>query len=116
MNVNYSDFITIWSILCKILSKSCRHEFKCLKFHKKNDKIYTLFVHMPNERFIMTYPAPRHGLFAVFILVSLTLNLLFFVISNERQQKERYERSIQAEAVAIAEGCLHLLALTTALA
>ncbi|STY90878.1 Uncharacterised protein [Moraxella bovis] len=58
---------------------------------------------MPNERFIMTYPAPRHGLFAVFILVSLTLNLLFFVISAERQQKERYERSIQAEAVAIAE-------------
>lgn len=58
---------------------------------------------MPSERFVMTYPAPRHGLFAVFILASLSLNLLFFVISTERQLEERYERSTQAEAMSIAE-------------
>lgn len=51
----------------------------------------------------MTYTAPRHGLFAVFILASLTLNLLFFVISTEQQLEERYERSTQTQAVAIAE-------------
>lgn len=43
----------------------------------------------------MTFLAPRQGLFAVFILVSLCLHTLFFVLSQERENKDRYRASAE---------------------
>lgn len=46
----------------------------------------------------MTFLAPRQGLFAVIILVSLCLHTLFFVLSEERESKER-QRAMATLAV-----------------
>lgn len=51
----------------------------------------------------MTYFAPRQGLFAVIILASLVFHVLFFVISQEYEQKERQHATAQKEALLIAE-------------
>ncbi|MFA9486338.1 hypothetical protein LU276_02435 [Moraxella haemolytica] len=55
----------------------------------------------------MTFLAPRQGLFAVFILVSLCLHTLFFVLSEERESKDRYRISAEQS---IAELTLELKA------
>lgn len=52
---------------------------------------------------IMTYPAPRQGLFAIIILISLTLNLLFFVINAQKQLSTRFESTARKEAILLAE-------------
>lgn len=51
----------------------------------------------------MTYSAPRHGLFATIILISLTLNVLFFVLSSERQLTVRHELTAQKEALLLSQ-------------
>lgn len=51
----------------------------------------------------MTYFAPRQGLFAVIILVSLVLHVLFFVISQEYEQNKQQYATAQREALLIAE-------------
>lgn len=52
----------------------------------------------------MIYSAPRRGLFAIIILISLTLNVLFFVVHSERELNARDRLTAQREAILLAEG------------
>lgn len=52
---------------------------------------------------IMTYFAPRQGLFAVIILVSMSLHLLFFVVSQDYTQSKQQQAIAQHKATLIAE-------------
>lgn len=51
----------------------------------------------------MIYSAPRRGLFAIIILISLALNVLFFVIHSERELNARDKLTAQREASLLAE-------------
>lgn len=51
----------------------------------------------------MTYSAPRQGLFAIIILVSASLHLLFFVIGQEYKLTQQYQAVAQQEVVLLAE-------------
>lgn len=51
----------------------------------------------------MTYFAPRQGLFAVIMLVSMSLHLLFFVVSQDYAQSKEQQSLAQSHATLIAE-------------
>ena len=48
----------------------------------------------------MTFLAPRQGLFAAIILISLCLHTLFFVVSEEREIKDE-QRAVAEKSVAL---------------
>ena len=50
----------------------------------------------------MTYFAPRQGLFAVVILLSLSLHLLFFVLGQNHRLTEQYQQIAENNANIIA--------------
>lgn len=51
----------------------------------------------------MIYPAPRQGLFAIIILVSISLTLLFFVVSQERNLSAAYQTLGEQKTLFLAE-------------
>ncbi len=51
----------------------------------------------------MTHTAPRLGLFAIITLISLTLNLLFFVLHTERQLIDKQSKSAEQQALMLSQ-------------
>lgn len=51
----------------------------------------------------MTYFAPRQGLFAVIILISMSLHLLFFVVSQDYTQSKQQQAIAEHKALLIAD-------------
>ncbi len=51
----------------------------------------------------MTYTAPRLGLFAIITLVSLTLNLLFFVLHTQRQLTDKQASNAQQQVLLLSQ-------------
>lgn len=51
----------------------------------------------------MNYLAPRQGLFAMIILVSIVLHLLFFVLGQEHRLTQQYQHAIDREVAFLAE-------------
>ena len=51
----------------------------------------------------MTYFAPRQGLFAVIILISMSLHLLFFVVSQDYTQSKQRQAIAEHKALLIAD-------------
>lgn len=74
--------------------------FLCFVFCLRSDKIEQFNTYLAH---LMTYLAPRQGLFAIIILFGIALHLAFFVISQEHRLTEQYQRILDREVVSLAE-------------
>ena len=68
-------------------------------FLGENDRISSLSL----IRTIMTYFAPRQGLFAIVMFISLSLQLLAFVVAQEYRINQQNQDGVKHDTILIAE-------------